>query len=470
MKEIVRRNPATVLLMSLVLFACLILGPVRGLSFAEGAQAAIISLILAAVFASVMAIACRELHPDKKTLLLTGLILGLSVLARAALLDYQSADYVSFLSGWVQYFREKGIASLGENVGDYNLLYQYALLLISQLPVHDLYLIKLLTIIFDYALALAMMKAAGRLAGEETRLPVLLIVPLLPTVLVDGSCWGQCDPVYTFAIILSLYWLESGKPWRSACALALAFAFKLQTVFFFPVVLLALLHGKYKPKHALAFFAAYFATLIPAMLAGRSLMSALMVYVNQSMGQYYHRLSYNAPNLYLFFPLLEFRSNQEFTWLRFVTGVDYDATNAYLTEDLFPTLQHAALIAAVLLVLALVVYWLIRSREITPDMTLCFALFFAIFLPFVLPKIHDRYFFLADMLSVLYAAKRSDRRFLPMLTIGASLGSYMNFLMRQRPVDERVLALMMFAALILVGHDLLRGMRANRAALKGGSL
>ena len=436
-----------------------------GLRELRGAwDAAALSLLLTGVFAATAACTGHWLRLSRRRFFLAAAVLGLSVLARGAMLDFRSADYDSFLVHWVQYFREHGWPALAENVGDYNLLYQYALLLLSRIPLSDLYTIKLLTVVFDYALALAMAKAAGDFAGEEARLPVLLIVPLLPTVLLDGSCWGQCDPVYAFAVVLSLAWLQEGRPWRAAAALALAFAFKLQTIFVFPVVLLALLWGKYRPKHALAFFAAYAVTLVPALLAGRTLGSALSVYAGQSMGQYYHRLTYNAPNLYLFFPMLEFASSQEYTWMRFIAGIDGAGVNGYLTEDLFPTLQQAALIACVLLVLAAVVYWLRRREALTWDMMPEFALFFAIFLPFVMPKIHDRYFFLADMLSLLVAARRPERRFLPLLVIGASLGSYMTFLTRQRPMDERVLALMMLAALIVTARDLVLGMRGSRAA------
>jgi hypothetical protein len=82
---------------------------------------------------------------------------------------------------------------------------------------------------------------------------------------------------------------------------------------------------------------------------------------------------------------------------------------------------------------------------------------------------HERYFFLADLLSVLYAAKYARRRFLPLLVVGASLTSYCSYLMRQVPVDQRVSALMMLAALVIVAHDLLLRMRENRAELmKGG--
>ena len=432
-------------------------------------QAFALSALFALVYGGAMGAFAHLERPKPGTLAFVGVFAALTMLARVSMLDFVTADYVSFLSGWTQAFREGGFAMLAENVGDYNLLYQYALLLISQMPLHDLYLIKLFTVIFDYALALAMMRAAGRFGTERAKLPVFLIVMALPTTLLDGACWGQCDSVYVFLIVSSLYMLATDRPTRSAVFLALAFAFKLQTIFFFPVVLLGLIHKKYRLRHAAAFFAAYLVTMLPALIAGRPFMDALSVYANQSMGQYYDRMSYNAPNLYLFFPMLEFASSQEFTWMRYIAGIDGEGTNAYLTADLMPDLQSAALYACVLLTLIVVIYWLIHAREITMDMTLELALFFAIFLPFVMPKIHERYFYLADMLSILYAAKRTDRRFMPLLVVGASLMSYVPYLMRQRPIDERFLALMMFAALIVISRDLLIRMRQNRVRLaKGG--
>ena len=409
--------------------------------------------------------------PKAGALALVGGFAALTMIARGSMLDFVTADYTSFLSGWVELFREGGFGLLAEYVGDYNLLYQYVLLLISKSPLHDLYLIKYVTVIFDHLLALAMMRAAGVYGGEKAKLPALLLMLILPTTLLDGACWGQCDSVYAFLVGMSLYMLETDRPMRSAVFLSISFAFKLQTIFFFPVVLFGLLHKKFDWRHAAAFFAAYVVTLIPAMIAGRSFVDAVSVYANQSMGQYYDRLTYNAPNLYLFFPMLEFASSQEFTWMRYIQDIDAKGLNGYLNPDLFPDLQHAALYACVVLTLIVVIYWLMHWKEITPDMTLDIALFFALFLPFVMPKIHERYFYLADMLSILYAIKYARRRFVPLLVVGASLMSYVPYLMRQRPIDERVLALMMLAALVIVSRDVLSRMRENRAfAAKGGVL
>lgn len=433
-----------------------------------GWDAPALSALFALVFGGALFAVRRMRGLNQGETLFVGAVMAVAMLARVAMLDFVTADYDSFLAPWIDAFRRGGFSMLAENVGDYNLLYQYALLLISKVPLFDLYLIKLLTVIFDYLLAIAMMRAADHYAGRTASLIVLLVVLALPTALLGGACWGQCDAVYAFFVISCLVDLETGRPARSAAMLAVAFAFKLQTIFFFPVVLLGLLHKRYKLRHALVFAGAYLVTMLPALIAGRPFLDALSVYANQSMGQYYDRLTYNGPNLYLFFPMLEFATSQEYTWMRYIPNIDAKGTNPYLTDTLMPTLQNAALYACVLLTLIVVIYWLVHAREIIPDMTLTLALFFAIFLPFVMPKIHERYFFLADMLSILYAAKFARRRFMPLLVVSASLMSYIPYLMRQRPVDERWLALLMLAALVTVSRDLLGGMRENRRLAKGG--
>ncbi|MBQ7885652.1 MAG: DUF2029 domain-containing protein [Clostridia bacterium] len=462
------------LVCGMTLALCAVLFALMGATLAHAggaAQTMKLAALFALVYGGLLAGYAALEKPKVGTLCFVGAFAAVTMIARVSMLDYVTADYTSFLSGWVEAFRQGGFKLLAENVGDYNLLYQYVLLLISKSSLHDLYLIKYVTVIFDHLLALAMMRAAGVYGAGKAKLPVLLIMLVLPTTLLDGACWGQCDSVYAFLVVMSLYMLETDRPMRSAVFLSVAFAFKLQTIFFFPVVLLGLLHKRYDWRHAAAFFAAYVVTMIPALIAGRPFIDALSVYANQSMGQYYDRLTYNAPNLYLFFPMLEFASSQEFTWMRYIEGIDAKGLNGYLNPDLFPDLQHAALYACVVLTLIVVVYWLMHWKEITPDMTLEVALFFAIFLPFVMPKIHERYFYLADMLSILYAVKRPRRRFVPLLVVGASLMSYVPYLMRQRPIDERVLALMMLAALVTVSRDLLSGMRKNRAlAAKGGVL
>ena len=456
--------------MTLVLFAVqAVLGGRLLLHIESAVQAMGLSALFALIYACVLGAFVWREKPNTRTLLFVGIFMAVTMVARVSMLDFETADYRSFLKGWLDAFRSGGFKTLAKGVGDYNLIYQYFLLLITKVPLFELYLIKYISVVFDYALAFVMMLAAGRFGGEKAKLPVFLTTMILPTVLVDGACWGQCDSVYVFFIVLCLYLLATDRPMRSAAALAVAFAFKLQTIFFFPVVLLGLLYKKYRMRDAVVFFAAYVATMLPALIAGKPFVEAISVYATQSMGQYYDRLTYGAPNLYMFFPMMEFSVGQPFKWMRYLPGIDAEAKNPYINPDLFPDLQHAALYACVILTLVVVVYWMIHWKEITPDMMLDLAVFFAIFLPFVMPKMHERYFFMADLLSVLYAVKYARRRYLPLLVVGASFTSYCSYLMRQVPIDQRVSALMMLAALVIVSYDLLTRMRSNRALLaKGG--
>ena len=92
------------------------------------------------------------------------------------------------------------------------------------------------------------------------------------------------------------------------------------------------------------------------------------------------------------------------------------------------------------------------------------AAFSALFLPLVLPKMHDRYFYLADMLCLLYGVRYPRRAAVPMLVIGASFASYMPFLTRARGVPMLVAAVMNIAALALITRDILGDLRAQQAS------
>jgi predicted signal transduction protein with EAL and GGDEF domain len=77
---------------------------------------------------------------------------------------------------------------------------------------------------------------------------------------------------------------------------------------------------------------------------------------------------------------------------------------------------------------------------------------------------HDRYFYLADILSVLYALRYPRRWFVPVLVVSASFVSYFPFLASEQPVDLRIAASMMIAAFGIVLWDLLRALNAAKAA------
>lgn len=375
--------------------------------------------------------------PDDPFLLLLGAaVIGGLMLARFCMLPYVSNDYTSFLSHWVDALRAApGLTGLGLSVGDYNVPYLYLLFFIAKSSTHDLYSIKLVSIAFDVLLAYFVMRLVRRWDDRPAvGFAAFAVTLALPTVLLNGAYWGQCDSVYVSLLLGCLVTALEGRS-RTACLLlALAFSFKLQTVFFFPLFLLLVLKKQVRLRDLWVLPAGFFATLLPALLAGRSLGDTLSIYVRQT-GTYRH-LVMNAPT---FFRL-------------FGTDGNFDVLNAV-------GLMLAGTATAALLALL----WM--RRDALDDGVLAdAALVFAIAMPFFLPRMHDRYFFLADVLSLVYAFRHRNRWYVPLLVVGASYTAYFHYLFGGGElIDPVYSAMAMGAALVLTVFDLLRTTRPVRA-------
>ncbi len=76
---------------------------------------------------------------DREALLTMALPIGLALFLRAFFLPHATLDYQNFLSHWVEHFRQGGLASLKDPVGNYNVPYLYMLALLPALPFSDLY-------------------------------------------------------------------------------------------------------------------------------------------------------------------------------------------------------------------------------------------------------------------------------------------------------------------------------------------
>jgi len=303
------------------------------------------------------------------------LALGLAFVLRGSQMNYQSGDYNTFLSKWVEYFRVDGFKGLSESVGNYNVPYLYFLALFSYLPLKDLYLIKLLSVFFDVVLAFGMMKLASVFTRSAPKqLAAYLITLLLPTVIINGAMWGQCDSIYVSLAVLALWLALTDRPKLSMVFMALSFSFKLQAVFLMPIYLVLLFAKKIKLWHFLIFPATYIVEILPAVLCGRPFMDTLTLYLHQadSVGS---GLNYNSPS--------------------FFAMVSGDVNVAALSA--------VGVCAAFLFVFAILIWAWYKRENLNNAAILGIALLFAAGIPFLLPHMHDRYFFLLDVLTLLPA-------------------------------------------------------------------
>ena len=341
-----------------------------------------------------------------KRLLVCAALLLLAVALRALNFDYRTGDYNTFLAHWVEFFRSNGgFAALSESVGNYNLPYLYFLAAFSYVDVPDLYLIKLLSVFFDLILAWGVARLVY--IFTDRRLAVMaafLAVFYLPTVYLNGALWGQCDSIYAAFAIWSIVFALSGRPVLSVVSIALSFAFKLQAVFLMPVFLIFLFAGRMKWYHLAAFPLTYAATTLPAVVAGRPFMDAILLYFNQAetVGS---SLNYNSPSVFSFVPW-----NAE--------------VNAALLSEL-------GIVAAFLFLFLLFLYcWLHRDGLCDRSLLIC-CLLTVIAVPYLLPHMHDRYFFIADVLSLALAFVIPPLGFVPLLVSFASLLGYHAYLKMQ---------------------------------------
>ena len=178
-----------------------------------------------------------------------------------------------------------------------------------------------------------------------------------------------------------------GRPRSSAFLAGLAFACKLQTVFLLPVWAVLWMSRRVRFRDLLCFPAACVLAVLPALLLGKPLGDTLGVYFGQA-AEYSAYLTLNAPSLYALLPAR--------------TQVDVAAA------------ARLGIAAAFLLVLGCWGWLLLRRRNLSRRAIFLSAVVFAIGIPLLLPHMHDRYFFLADVLTLTWACihpKRTSARF-----------------------------------------------------------
>lgn len=370
--------------------------PSVGVWWPEGA-----ARLYAGLFALAMLLLISQRRFDAVQLLFAAACLCCALYARVALLPYESGDFEVYLSEWVRQFGEMSVKeALNVSVGNYNLPYIYYLIILSRFSVEKLLHIKTFSCFFDVVLAFAAMKLV-MLDTEDRRLQLgaFLVVLLSPTVMMNSTLWSQCDSVYAAFCLIAIYAALSGRGRLCAISWTLGFCFKLQAVFVLPAMCAALFMGRVKPRHLLWIPAVYLASLIPALAAGRSLASCMSIYTNQ-IGQY-KGLFINAPTVWCLFgnTRIEAISNMS---VYLALGVLMIFT--FCAVSFAPRLDNRRLL----------------------------KLFFlsALLAAYILPRMHDRYFYVAEVLAIVYFMYDRRKWYVPAVLTLSSLTSYMEYFLQ----------------------------------------
>ncbi|NOW87143.1 Gpi18-like mannosyltransferase [Clostridium beijerinckii] len=353
-------------------------------------------------------------------------IISISVLAfmiRFIFFDIHSADYDVYIRKWGEYLtNNNGFLGIRSIDSDYNVPYLYILACFTYIPGSYILKVKLFSVVFDYIGAVACYLIVKKLlkdnkSSDITAIITYSLVLFIPTVILNSSAWAQCDIIYVTFVLFSIYYLIDKKYSRAFLFYGIAIAFKLQAIFVFPLYII--LYFSNKNFSIINFFIISIVNIllyIPALLFGRPLNLLWRVYFNQT--QEYTSLTLNFPNIY----------------------------NLVYGNDI---LKRAGIIFSITIIGILFVYILKKKMELTSIEIVEFALLLVLVETYFLPFMHDRYMFLADILSMLYFIVRKNI-IVPIIIIAMSLNSYIAFLFGIIPIPLKMASVIQFFIVIKV--------------------
>lgn len=303
-----------------------------------------------------------------------------SLLVRWCFRDFISGDAKYFLLPWYEIINEKGIYSLAEQVGNYNMLYQFFIAISTYLPIEPLYTYKILSIIFDYVLAISVGYFVYKMDFENPKQKFLWaysLVILSPLVFLNSSYWAQCDVIYTAFIMLSLIALCKEKYFMMLILYGVAFSFKLQAAFLLPFFLLVYF---IKQKFSIAYFAlipvAMIVTAIPNLLMGRSVVDIFAVYFGQT--SHYVDIQKNYPTI----------------WAMLVPST-------LSGNEVFFALKNVSIMVTFVALVVLFTYWVVKKFELSHRNIIYMAFLTCYTCVLILPTMHERYGFVYEILAII---------------------------------------------------------------------
>lgn len=372
----------------------------------------------------------KKYQLDWADILYLAAITAIGLAIRVILRVVTTMDWEMYWDPWISDLKEMGFSYLATDRYDYAPSFVYILWVISKLPINPMTAYKSIHIVLDFAAAGVMGGMAAEVTGSKSKgICAYGVMLLVPTIWADSALWAQCDIIFMLFVLLCFYCLFREKPGAAMFFYGMAFAFKLQSLFIFPFLVILWVNKKIKIQHFLWIPGLYFLSIIPAWIAGRPLIELINIYMAQG-AQDVWSLSIKWANIY------QIIGNKYFL-------LEYAEAGTWL----------------ILGILMCIMFAMAQKRyRITNEFIVQTALFFAILTPYILPHMHERYGCLADILAILYAVMNRKRFYIPIVQILISFNCYMAYLShlgaKEPAIYYGVWALAELGLLVIVGLDI----------------
>lgn len=355
--------------------------------------------------------------------------LALACLALWFALPLITLDMTEFLAPWFDHIVAAGpIAAFATPFGNYTPAYLYLLAAVSPFAgmIATPTLIKLVSLAGTAALALAVRHLLIRLdAPQPTRAAALVFV--LPSALINAGLLAQCDAVWAAPCIMALAAAVDRKHLAMLAWCGLALGIKAQALLFAPFFIALLINRRVPLRLWPIAPLVAAATMLPAWAAGWPAWDLATVYLRQA--DTYPALALNAPNLWQIVEALPAIGTLPLSGLALAAALG--ASAAYIA--------------------------LFSTRRLDGRGLLGPALLVPLITAGLLPHMHERYFFLADILALVMALTLRDRSSwrIAVLVQGGSLLGLSGYLSGLNAM-AMIGAILMITATIRVARPLLR--------------
>ena len=361
---------------------------------------------------------------------------------------FKSGDFKNCLYPWFMGLKNNGgLMAIKDYSGDYNAPYITLLALLTYVPLKPIILIKGVSIVFDFAMALAGALLAYKLLKNNKHQKFITalvygIILFLPTVILNSSAWAQCDSIYTTFVLLALVFLIDEKYTKSFIMLGLALAFKLQFIFILPMFLMVyLLNRKFSILNFLIIPLTTLVCCLPAILLGRPILDNFLIYFIQA-EEYRNRLTLNFPNIY------------------------------YLLPNLPRFFRTAGLIVTVVIFGFMLFILMYRKVKLNKENMILFGLLSIVVATYFLPNMHERYMYMADVISVIYCLVYKRKYWLAITINFVSLIAYFPFLDNLYVFDFGIVAFIYLLVIMYFIYVTFKGVlnveNINRKKVKNG--
>jgi hypothetical protein len=309
-------------------------------------------------------------------------------------------DIQQFLIPWYQEIvREGRLSVFAEPFSNYSPPYLYALSAASLADglTDPKSLIRLLSLALTLLLSGAMvhlMRRMGLSAGQALLAGAGLF--FVPSVIANAAMLGQSDMLWTAPCLMAIAAAISRRPVAMLFWCGLAFAVKAQAAFLAPFALGALLAMRPRWWHWGVPFAGYAVGVLPAWLLGWPASHLATIYLGQTQ-HFAGLISMGAANPWLLLTYFDVPDGARFIPLAYALGAAGFAGAGWIA-------------------------WAVMKDRADPGLLLAAALLPALALPWLLPMMHERYFYLADVLAVALWAARPNVRHATIL-LATQLGS-----------------------------------------------